>query len=279
MKKILKGFTLIELIIVMAILVILMSAIMNMFKPIRETYVDATLYENQRTTQNGIIQYVTESVRFSRDMGIYNDTVTSVSGAITAFADEYIDTYAITDSTKADAVRALIEEKVDFIVIDNTTKTYDGEDCNGRVVRRKKGSTSISDDYETDPDEARLALGAAYYGEETYSIGLMATPLTGTLTVTVASTSNYGSRSLSSDSADDIENARTNSTAMSSIDLISTSGSVTCRNLTNDSNFGVDEAGMYDVTKFTKSSTIMGSKTFIIFVNDDLKQELQVAAS
>ena len=53
------------LIIVMAILTMLMAAIMQMFKPIRETYVDATLYENQRTVQNGVIQYISESVRYN----------------------------------------------------------------------------------------------------------------------------------------------------------------------------------------------------------------------
>ena len=71
MNKKFKGFTLIELIAVMAILVILMAAIMNMFKPIRETYVDATLYESQRTAQNGVVQYIAESVRYSHSLGLY----------------------------------------------------------------------------------------------------------------------------------------------------------------------------------------------------------------
>ena len=43
MKKKFKAFTLIELIIVMAIFGILMAGLMNFFSPIRETYVDSTL--------------------------------------------------------------------------------------------------------------------------------------------------------------------------------------------------------------------------------------------
>lgn len=97
MKKT-KGFTLIELIIVMAILTILMAAIMQMFKPIRETYVDATLYENQRTVQNGVIQYISESVRYATDMGIYTKNNTSnVTEAVNAFADAYIAANNIVD--------------------------------------------------------------------------------------------------------------------------------------------------------------------------------------
>ena len=71
MKKI-KGFTLIELIIVMAIMTILMAAIMQMMKPIRSTYLDSTFYESQRNTQNGMVQYLTESLRYATNLGIYN---------------------------------------------------------------------------------------------------------------------------------------------------------------------------------------------------------------
>ena len=92
MRK-LKGFTLLELIIVMAILTILMAAIMQMFKPIRETYVDATLYESQRAAQNGIITYIGESVRYSTDLAIYpKDKLSkqSITGAVEEFTKAYL---------------------------------------------------------------------------------------------------------------------------------------------------------------------------------------------
>ena len=72
MKKLLKGFTLIELIVVMAILSILVTGIMQMFKPIRETYIDSALTESRRNTQTGVVTYIAESLRFATDVGIYN---------------------------------------------------------------------------------------------------------------------------------------------------------------------------------------------------------------
>ena len=108
MKKVLKAFTLIELIIVMAILVIFMSAIMNMFKPIRETYVDATLYESQRTAQNGIVQYMTESIRYATDLGIYTKNingVNTVTDAVEHFNKSYLKANGIDPDDTANATK------------------------------------------------------------------------------------------------------------------------------------------------------------------------------
>ncbi|MGN0691534.1 MAG: type II secretion system protein [Oscillospiraceae bacterium] len=72
MKKKLKAFTLIELIVVMAILAILMSALMNFYRPIRETFVDSTMIEDLRTTQDGILEYVSENIRYAEQMMIFD---------------------------------------------------------------------------------------------------------------------------------------------------------------------------------------------------------------
>lgn len=98
MKKI-KAFTLIELIIVMAILAILMSALMNFYKPIRETYVDSTMIENMRTTQDGILEYLTENVRYAEYMMIFDE------GAKYGYSYDYTDAYAPSGkSTKTGTV-------------------------------------------------------------------------------------------------------------------------------------------------------------------------------
>lgn len=284
MKKF-KGFTLIELIIVMAIFGILMMAIMRMFTPIRETYVDSTLYENQRTTQNGIITYITESVRYSTDLGIYNTGgVTTAQKAVNTFADNYCTHYAV-DSAKVADVKNLIQEKVDVIVIDNSGTTYGGKTCYGRIIRRKQDGTKVvSDAYDTSPAKARLALGAAYYDTNTYSIGLDVSTLAadGTLGVTVASTAEHGRKNLTRSESEKVNKAAT--TDLSTLDLIDQSGSVLCRNLTNNTDFGVGAAGMvdYDPTAspalYSGSTTIKGSKTYIVFVDYDLKKELEKAA-
>ncbi|MGN1304928.1 MAG: type II secretion system protein [Oscillospiraceae bacterium] len=154
MKKILKGFTLIELIIVMAVMSILMLGIMRMMDPIRTTYVDSTYYESQRTTQNGISTYIGESLRYATKLGIY--TGTSSSDLATAVAN----------FKSKSGYNAAVDGDINFIVIDNTTEyIYRNEKVHGRVLRNKKGSET----------ETRMALGAAFYGSYNYSINLKAT--------------------------------------------------------------------------------------------------------
>ena len=169
MIKKFKGFTLVELIVVMVIISILMLGIMQMFKPIRTLYVDSTLNETQRTAQNGISQYVTESVRYATDLGIYTKggSITSAEKAVDAFAEQYLFDNGIysancTETTPgasgftiqadADYAAKLAKTKnkiracAEVIIIDNTKIKYNGTDCSGRILRRKvtppaKGTT------------------------------------------------------------------------------------------------------------------------------------------
>ncbi|MDE5577367.1 MAG: type II secretion system GspH family protein, partial [Oscillospiraceae bacterium] len=199
MKKILKGFTLMELIIVMAILTILMAAIMRMFKPIRETYVDSTLYENQRTVQNGIIQYVNESLRYATDVGIYNTPdKSSMQQAVEEFADAYC-------HKNSSANKSTVMNEAEVIIIDNEkTYTFNGKKCTGRLLRRN----NVGDASWNESTNTRLALGAAYYGENSYAIKITQ-PIETTdavaaldwradegIKMTVASTASYGQRQL-----------------------------------------------------------------------------------
>ncbi|MBP1561132.1 MAG: type II secretion system protein [Oscillospiraceae bacterium] len=278
MKKILKGFTLVELIVVMAILVILMAAIMNMFKPIRETYVDATLYENQRTTQNGIIQYITESVRYATDIGLYTSGsggASSVTDAVEKFTDKYLAANGVktTDadySTKRSNTLSLIKKNAEVIIIDNSTGiySYNGQNYKGRLVRRKavlNGSgekTELTNSAENiATNEARLALGAAYYGNSNYTITLDMKPdPTGTkfvsddgIKVTVASSATSGVRSNS---------------------VIKTSGTVICKNVMPISgNNGVIKAGVFDTDNYVAANATGADNTkiYIVFLNDKVK--------
>lgn len=279
LKKRFKGFTLVELIIVMFILAILMSSIINMFKPIRETYVDATLYESQRTAQNGIITYVTESVRYATDMGIYNNGVTSAQGAVDEFATAFCKYYEITDAAKVALVKEEIKKKAEVIVISNSATKFAGKDCYGRLIRRKlDGTNVVTDAYSTSPDKARLALGEAYYGDETYSIGIDVTDKdNGVLAMTVASTSGYGTRSLTkSQKVDSV-------TDLSTLNLISVAGDVVCKNLTSATsgsiNFGVQDPGMYDTDSYSGNSTTKGVNTYIVFFEGNIKSNLLAIAN
>ncbi|MBD5141291.1 MAG: type II secretion system protein [Ruminococcus sp.] len=268
MKNKLKGFTLVELVVVMALMSILMLAIMKMFQPIREVYVDTTQYESQRTAQNGVIQYVTESIRFSSDMGIYTNA--SASAAVNAFAAQYCTDYAI-DTANVSAVTTEIQKYAEVIVIDNKTSHY-SKDYRGRVIRRKVDYASpaaISSDPAFSGNDAntvvttggwRTALGEAYYGENTYQINLIITDADsdgksddGMLNISVASTRN-GKR--------DISNAG-NETNVSSNH---TQGGVLCRNLTASTG-GVASAGIFDVSQYTVQSDTPNAVTCIVFLN------------
>ncbi|MGN0587262.1 MAG: type II secretion system protein [Oscillospiraceae bacterium] len=192
-----KGFTLVELIIVMAILTILMAAIMNMMKPIRSTYIDSTLYESQRNTQTGMSQYLAESTRYAAAFGIYskgesasytfgtstvNRSVTDVASAAKYFLDDASGLTAanlISDPSKkaaaitaANTLRSDLEQHLQIITINEVDNkfTYNNKAYYGRLLRRK-GTAAVTSNAEVPgTSECRIALGEAYYGESDYSI-------------------------------------------------------------------------------------------------------------
>lgn len=288
MKSKLKGFTLVELIIVMAIMSILMLAIMNMFKPIREIYVDSTQYETQRTAQNGVVQYITESVRYSTDLGIYNkDGITSASGAVDGFIKAYCINNNITDTLGNNAIAPYnttpseltdikneIKKYAEVLVIDNSTAhTYGSNVYSGRILRRKFPSTPSA----TVPADValvsgatsdwRIALGEAYYGSNTFAINISVTDANsdgisddGMFNIAVNSTRN-GKR--------DISNAGKETTITSNI----TRGGVLCKNLISGST-GVTKQGIFDVSKYSGSSATSGTRTYIVFLNKDGKDKV-----
>lgn len=307
MNKKLKGFTLVELIVVMAIIGILMAGVMQMFKPVRTIYVDSTQYEAQRTAQTGVVQYITETVRYATDMGIYTNG--SATSAISDFAAAYCTANNI-DSGKVSAVTAEIGKYAEVIVIDNKTTHY-SKDYTGRVIRRKVDYTTpaaISTDFGTgifNTDTAvtvdttkgwRTALGEAYYGENSFQISITvkdgngtkpaATPPFGAdgtgdegmLNIDVYSTRN-GKRDISQlhyeEQADGSKVVKDESVTIT--DNV-TRGAVFCRNLatttSNPNAKGVANAGVFDVSKYTVSSSSSNTVTCIVFLNKDGKDKV-----
>ena len=266
-----KGFTLLELIIVMAILSILMVSLMQMFKPIRDTYVDSTLYEAQRTSQNGMVRYITESVRYSTDMGVYNGG--GVVKAVEDFAAVYLPANGCpTSSPTYSANVEQVKRYAEVIIIDNGQYTYNNKDWSGRILRRKYKNDGygvpqpLTANAElVGSDECRLALGAAYYGESNYTIRLGNNPADAgaadtaiesgsasdgfKVTVTSLPIRLQKNRSYS----DNSENNRT----------ITNTGTVICRNQE------APISGVFDVSGYTATTaTTPGSKVYIVFVND-----------
>lgn len=290
MKNKLKGFTLVELIVVMAIMSILMVAMMNMFRPIREMYVDSTQYEAQRTAQSGVVEYITETVRYATDMGVYNN-VSTAQAAAKAFAEKYCDEngYDKTDNNNLNA----IYKHVEVIVIDNKTTHY-SKNFTGRLIRRKvdASTSTISEPTFTGTSNIvnpsatnmwRTALGEAFYGENTYYVTLdTSDSANGMLTVNVASTKN-GKRDISRAGSEntivDSENNELNTTtdgaaiqtAINSNKIAVTRGGVLCRNLVGSSSNGINSAGFYD-TNYTADNT---KNAYIVFVDRDGKNAIE----
>lgn len=268
MKKFIKGFTLIELIIVMAIMSILTVAMVQMFKPIRETYVDATLLESRRSAQTGITKYITESIRFSTDLGFYTkNKVSDIKGAVDKFANNYLDAKGVTDATERSNKKIAIERYADVIVIDNTTDaySYNGNDYTGRLIRRKFVDAGgvpeqISNDYEiiTNSDKCRLALGSAYYGGSDYTVQLtLGAAASDGISVSVASTATARTTGKTGGVRDVSEGSSS---------LVQTPGFVICKNQS------AQVGGMYDIADFDSAAATVGnSKVYIVWLDGDAK--------
>lgn len=254
MRKFIKGFTLIELIIVMAILSIIMLGIMQMMKPIRATYVDSTYYESQRTTQNGISKYIGESVRYATKLTAYKSSGSvNISTAISRF--------------KSDAgYDASTDGPISVIVIDNSTNyTFNNHEVHGRVLRNKDGSES----------ETRMALGEAYYGKYNYSINLEPTglkkntdPTTGAVKalkcggfrITVSSLLPSSLKKAESDGKNNTED-------LTDYECVMTQGEAVCRNLAQPINgySNVLEIATAYGDGYTFNTTQNGMNTYIVF--------------
>lgn len=199
MKKI-KAFTLIELIVVMAIMAILMSALMNFYKPIRQTYVDSTMIENIRTTHDGILNYLTENLKYAEELGIYDEgakysdsiTVNSAQDAYKAFCDAYNidDTAGSADYNANPNVHIICinrKQKYDINGV-RDTEGYTGRLIVNRLDRtyivnpttnlkeysnitaknfNDDGSRTVS---STSAGDTYMALGGAFYGKSDFAI-------------------------------------------------------------------------------------------------------------
>lgn len=185
LKKI-KGFTLVELIIVMAILVSVLTAILQLMQPVNEAYADAVMFESQRTAEQGIADYITESLRYSERASIIDQgmTVTYADGTTTALVNSEaaaVDYFA--DKNSLDLTDPDVAARINVIRIDRTTTYTDGGyTYTGRLIRRKGWNSTVTpltgtvdiNDVKSNYTTASLymALGPDYYGKDSFSIYL-----------------------------------------------------------------------------------------------------------
>jgi type II secretory pathway pseudopilin PulG len=170
MKTKLKAFTLVELIVVMAILMLMMAAIMKFFEPIRQVYNDATYYEQRSSVTNSMCKYTTESIRYAKYLGIYSSnevaTITNPKGDAEAAVGRFKASLA-TDVTPSiivphgTAINVIELDYSQFAAGTYNNKTYDG-----RLFRTKGKWNATTTKY--DIDNTHLAFGPAYYAANNY---------------------------------------------------------------------------------------------------------------
>lgn len=183
MKK-LKGFTLIELIIVMALMVSILTAILQLMDPVQEAYRDSTIYEQQRTVENSIISYIAESTRYAKaisilDQGVNADTDKNGSGDFNIANLQSAANYFIDKNN----LKAADYPNIQVIVIDRSTEfEYKNTTVKGRIIRIKGlpggnaptwGSTVTESDLQgSDWNTAAryVAMGPSYYGDMSFDI-------------------------------------------------------------------------------------------------------------
>lgn len=170
MKKSFKAFTLIELIVVMAIFGIIMAGIMQMFQPINEVYASTSVVSSQRAAEQGIATYIAENVRYANHIGVYQKQ-SSADAAMTAFL--------ANGPTKVDGVTPLTKADLDVICINNTgnyhvSNSTAGQTFKGRLIRKNKGSPTgwnASQPFNySGSGPSYMAMGEAYYGPADYYI-------------------------------------------------------------------------------------------------------------
>jgi prepilin-type N-terminal cleavage/methylation domain-containing protein len=195
MRKNLKAFTLLELIIVMALMTLLAAGIMRLFGPVRNAYQEATLVESKRNACNTINKYITESLRYAYYIGAYTSSETgeAASGAIDA-ANKLIE--AIEDDPlnvgfSQDELDQ-IASHIQVITIDYNPHRYGIENYTGRIYsfkdltyRPASGSSGGAGEVTAVRSE-HMALGDSFYGKN--SFGICAVYKNNTLSVRVSTT-------------------------------------------------------------------------------------------
>lgn len=174
MKKKFKGFTLVELIIVMALTTILMTMIMSFIKPISDLFKNVSDENLHRTVSDGINDYIIGTLRYAKSAQIYTNIdilptrVKKDDGTWSSDIEEYSLEMAGLGSGDGDKLQVMIIANGDVSMVNgsgDTVPLYDkwanGRRYSGRIWRSKHGF-NVDKFYE--------AMGKPYYGKQNYYI-------------------------------------------------------------------------------------------------------------
>lgn len=175
MKK-LKAFTLIELIVVIAIFGIIMTGVVQMISPISTAATNAKVLNNQQTVETSMSGYLGESLRYANNLLIIEEGCTvdsiTVNSAETAI-DAFFAYNPCNFSGRVFAKTADNEKLVNVIAFDGKNlyqPAGTGWYC-GRLISSLSGRTGTLDFTQLAPDGSKnqyVVFGDSFYGPADY---------------------------------------------------------------------------------------------------------------
>ena len=174
MKQKLKAFTLIELIVAIAVFGILMTGIVKMIEPLSSTATSAAVLNNQRTVENSIVTYIGENVRYANNLAIIEGgTADEAVNKFISLKPANIDGYEIDYTVTAN------KNKIRVIAFDGKNKykfkgneTTDPWQFYGRLISTtegRSGSLNFTSGLKSDGNSNQyLVFGNEYYAQGDY---------------------------------------------------------------------------------------------------------------
>lgn len=182
-SKKLKGFTLLELIIVIALFTIIMAAVMTLIDPVSKVMSKASIQEKNSSSVNVIKDYLEGSMKYSAFLTAYtgefngtvfnSKTIVDEEDAVEDFVDTYFD-------SRIDSNKDLAKGKVRVIEIDNTDggKIYESvynftagdsyKDSSGDIVQINKPKVKLQEDSNGNPIHRTQAVNNDYYNDYSF---------------------------------------------------------------------------------------------------------------
>lgn len=160
-NKKLKGFTLVELILVIGLMAILMVMVGLIMKPISQVFADTTQYTEDRQVMDGMSDYIEDSLKFADRVWIqYDYDSLAVDGA---FLESNVPAYMGVPKEKIH-VLAIINDNNGIAGFDNDDfTTNDGVVCMGRIYKSA---------YVDGSRKVWLVGGEAFYGDGSYFVNI-----------------------------------------------------------------------------------------------------------
>lgn len=186
MKKKLKAFTLIELIVAIAVFGILMAGIVRMIEPLSSTASSSAVLNNQRNVENAIVTYLGENLRYASNLAIIKGG--TPDNAVQKFIDLAPSDYS---GKQIDYTVAANKDKIRVIAFDGSNDyTYKNNNFTGRLISTIEGkSGSLNFGYSNLSSDGTknqyLVFGDEYYAQGDYFLD--ARICNGTLCLTVDS--------------------------------------------------------------------------------------------